>query len=353
MSGFIFPAIRGIFKTAIEKKQNIFSKTALSAKAIFDIVIVKKVSLYGFTERIKGMDTENLKQAPETVEPEAQASAIQHEDVALKTAFRYFADVLLPYFGIQGKAVGIAATELVHLDVKVFHEDFNFDMEDGSCAHFEFQSTNEGLEDLKRFRAYEALYSYQHKVPVTTYVLFSGKIQKPMAEFTEGVNTYRIVPITMQSRNADQVIRELQEKQECGGELTKEDLVPLTLCLLMGGDMSQKDRVEEAYRITRGAGSVGQDEQDKIEAVLYIMADKFLESAEKKELMEAVGMTELGQLLVNRGIEQGIEQGSEQEKIKIAKNLIGTLDEKMIAEKTDLPLKTVLELKKKAAIPMA
>ena len=325
----------------------------MSAKAIFGIVIVKKASLYGFTERIKDMGTENLKQAPKTVEPEAQTLAIQHEDMALKTAFRYFSDVLLPYFGIKGKAVGIAATELVHLDVKVFHEDFNFDMEDGSCAHFEFQSTNEGLGGLKRFRAYEALYSYQHKVPVTTYVLFSGKIQKPMAEFTEGVNTYRIVPITMQSRNADQVIRELQEKQECGGKLTKEDLVPLTLCLLMGGEMPLKVRVEEAYRITRGAGSVGQDEQDKIEAVLYIMADKFLESAEKKELMEAVGMTELGQLLVNRGIEQGIEQGSEQEKIKIAKNLIGTLDEKIIAEKTDLPLKTVLELKKKAAIPMA
>ena len=42
------------------------------------------------------MGTENLKQAPKTVEPEGQASAIQHEDVALKTAFRYFADVLLP-----------------------------------------------------------------------------------------------------------------------------------------------------------------------------------------------------------------------------------------------------------------
>lgn len=268
------------------------------------------------------MGTENLKQAPETVEPEAQILAIQHEDVALKMAFRYFSDVLLPYFGIKGKAVGIAATELVHLDVKVFYEDFNFDMEDGSCAHFEFQSTNEGLEGLKRFRAYEALYSYQHKVPVTTYVLFSGKIQKPMAEFTEGINTYRIVPITMQSRNADQVIRELQEKQECGGELTKEDLVPLTLCLLMGGEMPLKVRVEEAYRITRGAGSVGQDEQDKIEAVLYIMADKFLEPAVKKELMEVVGMTELGQLRVNRGIEQGMVLGKE-EKMDIAQNLIG------------------------------
>ena len=299
------------------------------------------------------MGTEELKQAPETVEPEAQTPAIQHEDVALKTAFRYFADVLLPYFGIKGKAVDIVATELVHLDVKVFHEDFNFAMEDKSCAHFEFQSTNEGLEGLKRFRAYEALYSYQYKVPVTTYVLFSGNVKKPMTKFTEGVNTYRIVPIIMQNRNADQVIRELQKKQECGVEITKEDLVPLTLCLLMGGEMPLKDRVEAAYRIAWKAGTVGQEELDKIEAVLYIMADKFLESAEMDELMEVVGMTRLGQKLLNRGIEQGIEQGKEEEKMDIAQKLIGTLDVNTIAEKTNLPLKTVLELKKKAeSVPM-
>ena len=133
---------------------------------------------------------------------------------------------------------------------------------------------------------------------------------------------------------------------ECGGKLTKEDLVPLTLCLLMGGEMPLKDRVEEAYRITRGAGSIGPEELDKIEAVLYTMADKFLESAEMDELTEVIGVTELGRKLVNRGFEQG--------KLKIAQNLIGTLDEETIAEKTELPLKTVLELKKKAeSIPTA
>ncbi|MFG6363474.1 MAG: hypothetical protein K1W32_02200, partial [Schaedlerella sp.] len=83
-----------------------------------------------------------------------------------------------------------------------------------------------------------------------------------------------------------------------------------------------------------------------IEAVLYIMADKFLESAEMDELTEVIGVTELGRKLVNRGFEQG--------KLKIAQNLIGTLDEETIAEKTELPLKTVLELKKKAeSIPTA
>lgn len=304
------------------------------------------------------MGKENLKQAPKNLEPEAQDSAIQHEDVALKTAFRYFSDVLLPYFGIRKKAVEITATELVWLDVKKFYEDFNFVMDDGTWVHFEFQSTNEGLDDLKRFRVYEALASYEHKVAITTYVLFSGRIKKPMSEFTEGVNTFRIVPITMQSRNADQLILELQKKQECGGELTKEDLVPLTLCLLMGGEMPLKDRVRAAYQITGEARSVGQGEQEKIETVLYVMADKFLESAEMDELMEVLGMTRLGQKLVNRGIEQGIEKGIEQGiergKLEIAKNLIGLLDEQTIAERTELPLKTVLELKKNAvSVPTA
>ena len=67
------------------------------------------------------------------------------------------------------------------------------------------------------------------------------------------------------------------------------------------------------------------------------------------ELREVIGMTRLGQMLVNRGIEQGMERG----KLKIAQNLIGLLDDQTIAERTELPLKTVLELKeKKESEPM-
>ena len=63
------------------------------------------------------------------------------------------------------------------------------------------------------------------------------------------------------------------------------------------------------------------------------------------ELREVIGMTRLGQMLVNKGIEQG--------KLEIAQKLIGLLDDQTIAEKTELPLKTVLELKeKKESEPM-
>ncbi len=288
------------------------------------------------------MGTENLGTVSGVLKSGPQA-AVQHEDAALKTAFRYFSDVLLPYIGIRKKAVGLTATELVHLDVKKFHEDFNLVMEDGSWVHFEFQSKNEGLEGLKRFRVYEALASYQYKVPVTTYVLFSGKIQKPMTQFQEGVNTFRIVPVIMQEYDADQLIAGLQKKKGCKEALTKEDMAWLSLCLLMGGKMPLKDRVKAAYQIIKEAEPSDPEELDKVETVLYVMSDKLLEPAEMDELMEVIGMTRLGQKLVDKGIEQGIEQG----RLEIAQKLIGLLDEQVIAEKTELPLKEVLELKKK------
>ena len=46
-------------------------------------------------------------------------------------------------------------------------------------------------------------------------------------------------------------------------------------------------------------------------AVLYLMADKFLEPAELNKLKEEMHMTQLGQMLVDWGIEQGLEQGLE------------------------------------------
>ena len=89
-----------------------------------------------------------------------------------------------------------------------------------------------------------------------------------------------------------------------------------------------------------------QEQLDKIEAVLYVMADKFLDAAEMDELTEVIGMTRLGQKLVDRGR----EEGREEERREIAESLIGLLDERVIAERTGLPLETVLKLKKKEVL---
>lgn len=238
-----------------------------------------------------------------------EMEAQQHEDAILKTSMQFFAEELIPYFGIAGKVAAVAPTELIHLEIKKQYQDFNFVMEDGTWKHFEFQSTNEGVEGLKCFRAYEAISSYQHKVKITTYVLFSGKIKNPMTQYTEGVNTYRIIPIIMQHKNADEVIRNVQEKLEKDETITKADLVPLILCPLMSGEMSQKERIIGAYKITRKASSVEVEDVKKIEAMIYAMADKFLDVMELEELKEEMKMTRLGQMLREDGIAEGLTQG--------------------------------------------
>lgn len=109
----------------------------------------------------------------------------KHEDIALKVSAEFFKDEIMPILDIKGKVIGSLATESISLDLRKGYQDFRFLMEDESIKHFEFQSTNEGLIGLKRFRMYEAVISYENKKEVTTYVMFSGNIKKML--FYDGV----------------------------------------------------------------------------------------------------------------------------------------------------------------------
>lgn len=236
----------------------------------------------------------------------------QHEDGVLKTATRFFADEMLPFFKIEGKVVGFAPTEEVVLELHKMFQDFNLIMEDGSWKHFEFQSTDGGENDLKRFRMYEATASFHNNVDVTTYVLYSGKIKHPVTVVKTGVNTYRVVPIIMQNDSADEVISNLQEKLSKQEKIEKGDLIPLILTPLMGGTMSQKERIKEAFDITHSVTTVPEEDIRKIEAMVYAMADKFLDSWDLEKIREEIKMTRLGAMLYRDGIEDGIERGERQ-----------------------------------------
>jgi len=74
---------------------------------------------------------------------------------------------------------------------------------------------------------------------------------------------------------ADEIIQNLKSRTDAGLPLTKADLLPLVLSPLMGGTMSQKDRITAAYDITRHAQGIDKEIIRKVEAVIYVMADKF------------------------------------------------------------------------------
>ena len=78
------------------------------------------------------------------------------EDLAMKTAAQYFGEELLHYLGVEQKVIAIVPTESVHLEARKMFQDFNYELEDGTWLHLEFESDPIQVADLKRFREYEA-----------------------------------------------------------------------------------------------------------------------------------------------------------------------------------------------------
>ena len=92
------------------------------------------------------------------------------EDLALKSAAAYFGDELIHWLGIRERALRAVPTEMVELETRHMYEDFLYEMENGMYYHFEFESDSISIEDLRRFREYEASTARIYKAPVVTYV---------------------------------------------------------------------------------------------------------------------------------------------------------------------------------------
>ena len=70
--------------------------------------------------------------------------------------------------------------------------------------------------------------------------------------------------------------------------------------------MSQKERIKKALEFSRKAEEdIPKREVEKIESVVYAMAEKFLENIEMDEIRELMKMTRLGQMLRAEGREEG------------------------------------------------
>ena len=114
----------------------------------------------------------------------------------------------------------------------------------------------------------------------------------------------------------------------------------------MDGQLSQKERFLLAFSLTENTKDIPSEDLQKIEAMIYTMADKFLENDDFEHVKEGIRMTRLGQMLFNDGFNDGFNNGSQKKQLEIARNLIGKLSDASIAETTVLPLDVILKLKK-------
>ena len=219
----------------------------------------------------------------------ASGSAGKHgsyprEDRALKAAAQLMGEELLALMGLEGKIKRALPTEQVQLKTEDFFEDFNYEMEDGKILHLEFESDNITKDDLRRFRVYEAILSYQYKREVITCVLCTANVRKRVDRLTNGRSCYRVRVICLKEWDADRLIRELSQPER----------IRRSLCLLRG-EQENQDKTELL----------------KMQAVLYTLAEKFLQKEELEKIKEEIHMTRLGQMIFDDGEKKGRENGLE------------------------------------------
>ncbi len=256
---------------------------------------------------------------PVLIPQKEQTEKIQQaEDLALKNAASFFGMDLLKCLEISQSASAVMPTEMVHLEVKHVYEDFNFLTDEGAWLHFEFESDNLTLDDLKRFREYEAITSRTYKAAVTTYVLCRSVAPNQKDSFHEGINTYRVKLIRLKRKSADLVFRRIEKKQERGNPLTEEDIFPVLLTPLMSGSIPVPERFLRGFRILKSAeDTLNRERLMQMQSLLYVFAGKFLNKNDLKRVKEVISMTILGEMLMNDGIEKGIREGIDQGEQKV------------------------------------
>lgn len=230
----------------------------------------------------------------------------KHEDAILKMGFDYFRDTILKILGINYDFVESGITELVELTIHSLYMDFTFLTTGGFYIHIEFQTTDSGKKDLRRFRAYESVLSHKTGKNVITYVIYSGGIKHAVTKMNCGVNEYQVIPIYLSDKDADTVLKRLEEKKQNGELFTEEDFAMLALAPLMSSKKERKDVILESLKLSKTEKSIT---AEKTMAMLYTLADKFLEGKELEEIKEAVAMTRIGQMIFDDGVVRGREEG--------------------------------------------
>ena len=231
---------------------------------------------------------------------------IKHEDLIMKKAMDVFAEEGLKFFGINQKVKDSSSTEIVVLEALNLHMDYTFLMEDDTYIHFEFQTTNKGKKDLRRFRAYEALLSLQKEKDVTTYVVYSNNIKKAMSSLETGISKFNVKSIFMSEKNGDLIFEELEKKINNKEKLTKQELVSLAFTPIMGGKLTKAEKIIKSIRIVKSSNS---EYKYDIESMLYAFADKFLKGKDLQRVKEEISMTELGRMLIEDGRTEGRIEG--------------------------------------------
>lgn len=274
--------------------------------------------------------------------------AKNYEDIIMKRAMDLFAEQAVGYFGESKKVIGPAPTELADIQILDRRMDYVFLMDDGTYSHFEFQTTDKKIMDLARFNLYDVLLYQETQKQVYTYVIYSGDIKDPLSEYQNGLSKYKVKTVCMADQDAEKILKNIENKLRAGQVLSDKEILDLIFIPIMGGELTQKDKINRAVAISQ---EYQMDRKEDVQGMMFAFAHKFLKGIELEDVKGAIMMTELGRMIKEEGIQEGMEKGVEKGKLDIARELLQEREftKERIAQISKLPLERIEELEKELA----
>lgn len=266
----------------------------------------------------------------------------KYEDMIMKRVMESFAQSGLRFLGITDEIIQPVGTELVVLEMQNLLMDYTFLMADGNYLHLEFQSTDKGEKDLRRFRKYEALLGDQKGKNVYTYVVYTNDIREPQTCLKTGFSEYRVKAITLSDWDSKQVIEDIKKSLE-QNTLDEEQVTALEFVPVMAHSEERVEVISEAVKISHTIAN--KQQKVDIQSILFAFANKFLNGNELERIKEEIAMTQLGQMIYEDGVKKGEEKGKLKGKLEAAKALLDILSDEAIAKRLQIPIEQVRELR--------
>ena len=238
--------------------------------------------------------------------------AYQNKDIISKCFGEQMKGKPLSLFGLKSdkKVVSIQPTNIPVVDVKELRMDNLFELEDGSIAIVDYESTYK-MEDFFKYGVYLLnvwkRYLKEGKWPDIHMMVYTADIENTRTEVHTGGLDVKVEAAYLVGVDSAEWMEEV-ETSMAGNVITDEVLMHLVLLpLTYKGDEDKQIAIRRCVNLAKEI----QDEEKKNFAVAGLLAftDKVISEEMRSEIMEVLMMTQVGKMIFDEGVEKGIEKG--------------------------------------------
>ena len=269
------------------------------------------------------------------------------EDMIFKNVSDDDASILLEILGIESEKVKVWTKELRHIDPTNFRPDLILQLDNENLI-VEFQSTPVDDKFSRRAHSYVAI-TDQHKKndkEVNLAVLSTAEDSKIVEYKYNKLNSFRYVVVGLNDLDTGQIINTVENKLKDKKIPTSREVILLSLVPLSKKGSNIGVYIDRVVKLISKLKNLTISQLNLALGILWLTTDKFVKDALERSSICAMLGDKMS--LMHEYGEDKYEKGMEQREEQIIVNWLKSGDEpEIIAQKSEIPLDKVLEIKEK------